>query len=223
MARPSTGRQQVIEAPTSARGQQTRAAIIAAARELFEQHGYEAVRIAEISKAAGVAHGSLYTYFGSKFEILQAVADAFNSTMLNASYPQQRGDASTIGRIREATRNYFQAYGVHAKMFDVLAEVSRRHPEMAELGLRLRDPFVDRIARGIERLQREGAVDAGLDARLVANLLGGMIEQSARLQHMGERVDREAVIDTATLLWARALGLDVDEDSVRAASRESTR
>lgn len=46
--------------------QQRRAAIVAAGRSLLEAHGYDAVAMLDIARAAGVAKGTLYLYFPTK-------------------------------------------------------------------------------------------------------------------------------------------------------------
>ena len=55
------------------RKQATRSRVLAAARDLFEEVGYEAATIRLIATRAGVATGSVFTTFDSKKAILQAV------------------------------------------------------------------------------------------------------------------------------------------------------
>ena len=55
------------------RTQATREALIAAARTLITQRGYEQVGTEEIVRAAGVTRGALYHQFGDKASLLEAV------------------------------------------------------------------------------------------------------------------------------------------------------
>jgi AcrR family transcriptional regulator len=60
--------------PIQARAQYTVEAILDAAIQVFERHGYVAGTTARIAERAGVAVGSLYQYFPNKDAILVAVA-----------------------------------------------------------------------------------------------------------------------------------------------------
>lgn len=58
-----------------ARKQATRDRVLAAARELFDDIGYEAATVRMIAGRAGVATGSVFTTFANKLEILRAVME----------------------------------------------------------------------------------------------------------------------------------------------------
>ena len=61
----------------AAQAAETRQRLVAAAVDLFSAHSYDQVAASDIAKAAGVAHGLLFHYFGSKRGIyLQAISEA---------------------------------------------------------------------------------------------------------------------------------------------------
>ncbi|MCA9823169.1 MAG: helix-turn-helix transcriptional regulator, partial [Dehalococcoidia bacterium] len=51
----------------------TRASILSAAEQLFGSRGYDDTSIAQIAETADTGVGTVYGYFASKAEILQAV------------------------------------------------------------------------------------------------------------------------------------------------------
>ena len=55
------------------RRESTRAALIAAGRQLFAAHGYDAVATEQIVEAAGVTRGALYHHFDGKAGLFEAV------------------------------------------------------------------------------------------------------------------------------------------------------
>lgn len=55
------------------RGDATKAALIAAARELFGERGYAATPTEDVVAAAGVTKGALYHHFGGKQELFRVV------------------------------------------------------------------------------------------------------------------------------------------------------
>ena len=57
----------------ASKGEKTRNDIIACAKNLFYQHGYEATSFSEIVSASGLFRGNIYHYFKSKDDILAAV------------------------------------------------------------------------------------------------------------------------------------------------------
>ena len=57
---------------------QTRENLLVAARGCFEATGYVATGVADVAKAAGVAHGTLYVHFKNKEALLDALLDVFN-------------------------------------------------------------------------------------------------------------------------------------------------
>ena len=56
------------------KGHRTRAALVQAGRQVFEEQGFLNARIGDIAKAAGVAHGGFYHYFDSKEAVFRDVA-----------------------------------------------------------------------------------------------------------------------------------------------------
>ncbi|WP_394768439.1 TetR family transcriptional regulator [Lacisediminihabitans sp.] len=63
------------------RGRQTRETLIAAARALFAERGYDATSIEAVLEQTDVSRGALYHHFGGKEELFAAVLDGIYDTI----------------------------------------------------------------------------------------------------------------------------------------------
>jgi AcrR family transcriptional regulator len=78
---------------------QTRAAILAAARERFLERGYIATTIDEIAAAAGVSKPTVFTAVGNKVQLLKAVRDV---AMAGDDDPAPVAQRPSVERARDA-------------------------------------------------------------------------------------------------------------------------
>ena len=196
------------------RGQRTRAALVAAAGEIFARDGFLDARIADISEAAGYAHGTFYTYFTSKEEIFQEVILAVQKDMAFHEPSAGRSQQATPWEaVETANRRYIDAYRRNAPLMATLEQVATFNEDVRRLRLELRDLFVGRSARAIERWQRAGLADPELHPRYAANALGTMVDRFAYTWFvLGQDFDEDLAVETLTRLWLQALGIDHGHD-----------
>lgn len=196
--------------PTTSRGRRTRSALVAAARDAFEELGFRDARISEIAKRAGTSYGVFYHYFDSKETILLELFTVVTGEMYNASQILDTSDGGPVDKIRAANRRYLAVAARNARLVATIEELAFREPQFRELKLRIREPFVRRNEQGIRRLQERGLADRDLDAAMAASMLGGMIEHFTMLWFVhGVEYDEELAVETLTRLWAQAIGLSV--------------
>src|SRR4051794_14968207 len=93
--------------PVTDRGRRTRAALLQAGREMFEELGFADVRIDHVAERAGVSHGTFYTWFDSKESLLRAIVavvveDIFGATSVGERLPPD----AAYARIEAAKRLY---------------------------------------------------------------------------------------------------------------------
>jgi AcrR family transcriptional regulator len=92
--------------PKSARGEQTRAAIVAAALELFRERGYEKTTMRAVADAAGVSIGNAYYYVPSKEHLIQAFYDRTQEEHAAAVRPVLAGGTGFAARLSGVLEAY---------------------------------------------------------------------------------------------------------------------
>jgi len=97
------------EPPATERGLRTRAALVAAARKVFERDGYLNARLIDITQAAKCSAGTFYTYFSGKEEVFAAVLEAAQEDMLHPGMPHVAGDDDPAAVIEASNRAYLKA------------------------------------------------------------------------------------------------------------------
>src|SRR3989440_4190145 len=90
------------------RGAVTRARLVDAAATVFAECGYNAARISDMVRLAGISQGNFYRHFQSKDEILLAVLEGPLDELRRASSRQQ-GAQGVVSELVAATRSYFAA------------------------------------------------------------------------------------------------------------------
>lgn len=199
------------EPPTTERGARKRAALIAAARTVFERVGYLDARLTDITREARCSTGSFYTYFTNKKEIFAAVLEVAQEDMLHPGMGRRAADSGDPYAVLEASnRAYLEAYRRNAKLMALLEQVANIDPNFRELRRRRGAVCVQRNARGIAELQEQGIADPKLDPMRAAMALSSMVSRVAFNHFAVDRTERtpadfEQIVFTVTRIWANAL------------------
>lgn len=199
-------------APRSARGTRTRAALVSAARRVFERDGYLDARITDIAAEAGVATGSFYTHFDGKPAAFAAVLAEVHEETLHPRLEDAAPPDDPVAVIEAANRAYLKAYRRNAKLMGLMDQVALIDDGFRRLRLERAEAFAQRNAKGIRRLQDQGLADPALDPLHAARALDAMVSRMANMVFVhGGRIPFEALVHTVTRLWANALRIPIDE------------
>jgi AcrR family transcriptional regulator len=193
----------------TARGARTRTALVDAARRVFERDGFLTARVTDIADAAGVAHGSFYTYFPDKKAILAAVLAELQEEMLHPQLSRAALEDDPAGTIHDANRAYLESYRRNAGLMSLLEDMAAIDEDFLQLRRERTEAFVARNARAIRRLQKQGLADAELDPEIAALAISSMVSRTAYAAFVWGRdrgaTDFDAVLRTVTRLWLNAL------------------
>ena len=185
-----------------------------AARQAFDDLGWQGTRVQDIAERAGVSHGTFYTYYDNRNAVLvDLVTDTMAAFIELASQQWEGPDARTA--LEKVIGGFLDTYEADAGVMRTWLQASREDPEFGALYLDLRQRFVDRITE-----QLDGVVDAARrrgsvpPPEIVASVLAAMVEHFAYCRFvLGEAHDREAAMDSLVLVWGATInamaGFDV--------------
>jgi AcrR family transcriptional regulator len=152
---------------SEARKQRTRAALLAAARGLFAERGFEDTTIAAIGERAGLGFGTFYLYFKDKEDILQTVLQE-GFADLRAHVDQLVADnADPLGVAGPLLQAIFRYAYDNLELFRVLL---RTGTTVAALDAQL--VFRGRVSRALAAFLPEQ------DAEITARMVTGVVTQS---------------------------------------------
>jgi AcrR family transcriptional regulator len=178
----------------------TRAALIAAARELFAARGYAAVATEEIVQRAGVTRGALYHHFAGKHELFRAVYERVEQELTErivTEVPLAGDDPVTV--LRDGTATFLDA------CLDPEVQRIALLDAPAVLGYEAWREIGERYGLGLLQAAIRSAVDVGAippqPVRPLAHVLLGALHEAALLiaraddvagerREVGETLDR---------------------------------
>ena len=191
----------------TARTEQTRAAIVAAAHDAFVTRGYRATSLRDIAAAAGISHPGLLRHFATKDELLAAVVDLFERD--NETEFLERMAAEDPGTLAysELARRNETVPGYLALFAALTGEASTpRHPAheiMRDRYARLRELSTDAIDEAITQDTVAADRDPGAEAVRVPAAWDGL---QLLAQYLPERVDIAETLETYEASLALPVG-----------------
>jgi AcrR family transcriptional regulator len=183
--------------------------ILAAARLVFRERGYEKARMEDVARLAGVAKGTVYLYFKSKLAILEALVDSYYVMMLEAIISHLDNPDSRLA-LKKA---------VHAGF--VLADRERDLVVLLDLRLgyaknrkaaTIGNPLaLKEIRRFLKRCHDRGEM-RNYDPDVAAVLVGGLLQWITKLCLVWQGDDLARYEDTAVRMLQYALFNNSSED-----------
>jgi AcrR family transcriptional regulator len=152
--------------------EQTRARILAAARELFRAAGYAATTMEAIASSAQVSAKTVEAAFGSKRGVLAALVDPLASAGPPAHLVDQIRAAADPGeRLRLVAELTRHAYEASVPEFELLRSAAAIAPEVAAAAHQVESRRRANQARLVGYLSEQGVLRADLDAEQATDII----------------------------------------------------
>ncbi|MGI5268347.1 TetR/AcrR family transcriptional regulator [Nonomuraea sp. CA-218870] len=185
--------------PRQQRSRETVEAILEAAAQLFQRHGYAATTTNKIADRAGVSVGSLYQYFPNKDALLLALADRhLNAAAREVMRVFERAAEQPPDLARLVTDLVACVAALHEdrpRLHRLLFDQAPRTPELVALFRETERALASALAGELRRL---GADDPDVTALLAV--------QGVEAQGHGALLDDPGRREAIVRLWVNALG-----------------
>jgi AcrR family transcriptional regulator len=141
--------------------ERTRQRIADAALELFVAHGYAAVTVAEVARAAGVTEKTVFNHFRAKADLVYGEDAAFETALLTGVRARPRGEPVAKAAQRFLLDRYrrFSLDPASRRRTGALARLVADSPELREHERRVHARYADALAALIAEEQRATPYD----------------------------------------------------------------
>jgi len=133
-------------------------ALLDAAAEEFGEKGFHEASISQITRRAGMAIGSFYTYFDSKEEIFTALVRDLSGQVRDFVGPRIVGEVDQVAAERAGQLAYLEFVRHHKQIYRIIDEAEFVDPET------YREHYMNtaaRIAARLESARERGEVSEG--------------------------------------------------------------
>ncbi len=181
----------------SRRGEATARRLRAAAREAFARHGYGAARVADVVAGAGVSHGTFYTYYENKGDVLDALVDETANRLLAVVEASWEGpDAASA--VRDVIARFVAVFAEDGDVIRTWSEAAAQEPHFAARLEAVRRGYVRRVADQI----RPVLADTGHDPEVAAAALVAMVEGYVTERFAdAPSATRDGAVATLAAIW----------------------
>ena len=160
----------------STNGTDKRRLILDAAVRVFARKGYHTSRVGDIAEEAGIAHGLLYHYFGSKEEVLETVFRENWRDLLESFARIEASAEPPLAQLEGIAKTLLRTWRAQPELVTVMVREVARSPQLQLQVDEIRAGFLV-IQRVIERGQADGTFRPELDARLASWIFYGGLEE----------------------------------------------
>ena len=193
------------KAPRTERGRRTLRKLLDAAASEFGERGFHEASISTITRRAGVALGSFYTYFDSKDALFRALVGDMSEKVRTSARSALHEGMGPLEIERAALAAFLRFAAEHKEIYRIIDEAEFVDPESYQTHYRT---IAQRIAERLESGAAQGAMRPGLGEIEAWALMGMNVFLGLRYAIWGQEGDPDpaTIARHANLLLATGAG-----------------
>ena len=170
--------------------------ILEAAVRVFAAQGYDASRVGDVAKEAGVAYGLVYHYYASKEAVLEAVfREAWGRLLAAVALAEETG-TNAAEQLELVVKIVLRAWRDDPDLVRLLVREVTRNPHIQDELDEIGQAFAS-LERMVSRGQADGTFRAELDPKLAAWMLYGALEEVLTGWVLGQLPDDASAVSAA--------------------------
>lgn len=189
--------------PRTERGRRTQSAILDAAAGEFGEKGFHEASISGITRRAGVALGSFYTYFDSKDAVFRALVRHMSDQVRDHVGPRIREASDGIAAERIALDSFLGFVREHKEIYRIIDESEFVDPESFR---RHYQNTADRIAQRLKAAADRGELRPDMSEVHAWAVMGMNVFLGLRYGVWDDSAPTDKVADAVADMLANGLG-----------------
>lgn len=189
--------------PRTDRGRRTRRAILDAARSEFGERGFHDASISGITRRAGVALGSFYTYFDSKDAVFRALVRDMSDQVRDHVAPVLQTAPDQVAAEQAGLKAFIDFVRGHKEIYRIIDEAEFVDPDSFRAHYRT---TAERIAQRLVAAAARGEVRGDHPEVYAWAIMGMNVFLGLRFGVWGEDMSTDAVASAAATLLRDGLG-----------------
>jgi TetR/AcrR family transcriptional regulator, fatty acid metabolism regulator protein len=170
--------------------------ILDAAVRVFAAQGYDASRVGDVAREAGVAYGLVYHYYDSKEAVLEAVFREAWGRLLAAVALAEATSEDAAEQLELVVKIVLRAWRDDPDLVRLLVREVTRNPHIQDELDEIGQAFAS-LERMVRRGQDDGTFRSGLDPRLASWMLYGALEEVLTGWVLGQLPDDAEAVGAA--------------------------
>ena len=193
------------KAPRTKRGRETLRRLLDAAAKEFGEKGFHDASISGITRRAGTALGSFYTYFESKDAIFRALVTDMSAQVARHAGAGVQSETEGFAIERAALKAFLDFTQDHKALYRIIDEAEFVDPESFR---RHYETTAARILQRLERGEAAGEFRAGMEEAHAWALMGMNVFLGLRYSVWADRPDAERIAQLANDMLRRGIAPD---------------